>query len=49
MGYRAKQRILNRGFLNGREALKDMFKVLSYQGNVNQNNPEIPSYTGQNG
>jgi hypothetical protein len=28
MGYRAKQRILNRGISNGREALKEMFKVI---------------------
>jgi hypothetical protein len=44
MGYRAKQRILNTGILNGREALKEMFNILSHQGNVNQNDPEIPSY-----
>jgi hypothetical protein len=48
MGYRAKQRIHNRGISNGREALKEMFQVLSHQGNANQNNPEIP-YTNQNG
>jgi hypothetical protein len=45
MGYRTKQRILNRGVLNGREALKEMFSIFSHQGNANQNNPEIPSYT----
>jgi hypothetical protein len=27
MGFRVKQRILNRGILNGREALKEMFKA----------------------
>jgi hypothetical protein len=32
MVYKAKQRILNRRFLNGQEALKEMFKVLSHQG-----------------
>jgi hypothetical protein len=31
------------------EALKEVFKVLSYPGNENQNNSEIPSYTGQKG
>jgi len=36
MGYRATQRILNRGISNGRGALKEMFKVLSHQGNANQ-------------
>jgi hypothetical protein len=31
------------------EAPKEMFNILSHQGNVNQNNPEIPPYTSQNG
>jgi hypothetical protein len=43
-GYRTKQRIHNRGISNGRETLKEMFKVLSNQGNAKQNNPEIPSF-----
>jgi hypothetical protein len=49
MGYRAKQRILNKGISNGQEALKEIFSIFSHQGNVNQ---EIgnrctsrPSYT----
>jgi hypothetical protein len=29
--------------------LKEMFNILNYQGNVNQNNPEIPPHTSQNG
>ena len=49
MGHSTKQRILNKGISNGWEALKEMFKVLSHQGNTNQNNSEVPSYTGQNG
>ena len=49
MLYRAKQRILNRGISNGQEALKEMCKVLSHQGNVNQNNFVIPPYINQNG
>jgi hypothetical protein len=28
--------------------LKKMFNILNYQGNTNQNNPEIPSHTSQN-
>jgi hypothetical protein len=32
MGYRAKQRDLNRGILNDREALKEMFSALSHLG-----------------
>jgi hypothetical protein len=35
MWYRAKQRIINRGISNGGEELKEMFKVLSHQGNAN--------------
>jgi hypothetical protein len=29
--------------------LKKMFNILNYQGNTNQNNPESPSHTSQNG
>ena len=36
MGYRAKQQILNRGISNGQEAPKEMFNLLSDQGNANQ-------------
>ena len=49
MECRAKQKILKREISNGQEALKEMVKVLSDQGNANQNNSEIPSYTYQNG
>ena len=49
MECRAKQKILKREISNGQEALKEMFKVLSHQGNANQNDPEIPPYTNQNG
>ena len=49
MEYRPKQRIHNRGILKGREAVKEMFKVLSYQRNANQNNPEILIHNNQNG
>jgi hypothetical protein len=31
------------------QALVEMIKVLSHQGNADQNNFEIPSYTYQNG
>jgi hypothetical protein len=47
LGHRAKQRIHNKGISNNQEALKEIFKVLSHQGNANQN-PEIPPYTNQN-
>jgi hypothetical protein len=47
MGYRAKQRTLNFGILNGQEAPKEMFNTLSYQGKENQNDPKIPSHTCQ--
>jgi hypothetical protein len=42
MGYISKRRILNRGISNGQEALKEIFKVLFNQGNINQNHPEVP-------
>jgi hypothetical protein len=49
MEYTDKQRILNRGISNGQETLKQMFNILSHQGNANQNNPEILPYNNQNG
>ena len=46
MRYRTtKQKILNRGFLNCREASNEMFNFLSHVGNANQNKPGIPPYT----
>jgi hypothetical protein len=39
---------LNRGILGISEAHKEMFSVLSYHRNANQNNSEIPLYTHQN-
>ena len=48
MECRAKQKILKREISNGQEALKEMFKVLSHQGNANQKDPEILLYTNQN-
>jgi hypothetical protein len=44
MWYRAKQRIMNRIVSNVQETLKDMLKVLHHQGNVSQEEPEIPPY-----
>jgi Tfp pilus assembly protein PilN len=41
MQYRAKQRILNRGVSNGRQAINEMLNILSQQGNANQNDPKI--------
>jgi hypothetical protein len=49
MGYRAKQGVLNEAILNGQEAPKEMFNILSHQENANQNDPEIPPHTSQNG
>ena len=49
MGYSTKQRTHNRGISNGQEALNELFKILSDQGNANQNDPEIPPHTNQNG
>jgi len=49
MGYRVRQRILSWGRSNGWETPKEMLIILSHQGNANQNNPEIPPHTSQNG
>ena len=49
MGYKAKQRILDRGFLNDQETPKEMFNILSHQGTANQNDSEIPLRLHQNG
>jgi hypothetical protein len=49
MEHRTKQKTFNKGILNGGEALKKMFNILSYQENENQNDPKIPHYTNQNG
>jgi len=35
--------------MNGQEAPKEMFNILSHQENANQNDPEIPPLTSQNG
>ena len=37
MGYRSKQRILSIKFSNGQKILKELFSLLSHQGNANQN------------
>ena len=47
MGHKAQQRILNRRIPNGQEQLKETFKILSQQGNANQNNSEIPFFIGR--
>ena len=49
MGHRAEQRILNWGISIGWEEPEKMFNILNHQGNANQNNPEIPPHTSQNG
>ena len=49
MGHRAKQRIHKRRLSKGQKALKEMFKILSHQGNANQDHMEIPPHTNQNG
>jgi hypothetical protein len=41
---------LNKEFLTEENQMaKIMFNILNHQGNANQNNPEIPSHTSQNG
>ena len=52
MGYRDKQTILNKGVSNCQETLKEMFNILSDQGNAIQNNSDSiikrTEYTGSN-
>ena len=43
MGYRSKQRGLNRGISNNCEAIKEMFNIFSHQGYANQKYFKIPS------
>jgi len=45
----AKQRIHSWGMPNGWEVPKEMFNIFSHKGNANQNNPEIPPHSSQNG
>ena len=47
MGCRAKQKILKREISNGQEALKEMFNVLSHQGNANHNISEVLLYPSE--
>jgi hypothetical protein len=49
MEYRVKQRILKRGNLDGQKTFKEIFNIVSHQGNENQKDAETPSYTNQNG
>ena len=49
MGNRAKQNVFSWGTLNGWETSEEVLDILSHQGNVNQNNPEIPPHTSQIG
>jgi hypothetical protein len=48
MGYRAKQNSQLRN-LEWLRSTKEIFNILSYQGNENQNGPEILLHTNQNG
>ena len=48
MGYRTKQRILNRRISNGQKTFKELVNFLKHQENENQNNSEILDYTYQN-
>jgi hypothetical protein len=49
MGLRTEETFLTQGIPNGREAPEKMFNILNHQGYANQNNPEIPPHTSQNG
>ena len=49
MGYRPKQRTLNRGISNGQKTLKEMLNIFSHQRNANQKNFKTTSYACKNG
>ena len=43
MGYRTKQRMLNKRISNVQKTLKEIFNILNHQVNANQNDSEIKS------
>jgi hypothetical protein len=47
MEYRSKQKNISRGISNDWGTLKEMFNILSHEGNANQN--DWDSFTCQNG
>jgi hypothetical protein len=47
MEYRAKQRNLE--YERAEKRLKKRFNILNHKGKANQNKPEIPPHTSQNG
>jgi hypothetical protein len=47
--YISKARILIRRIFNGQKGFKEIFTILSHQGNENQTIPKIPFYTYQKG
>ena len=49
MGQRAKQTFLQRRHTDGSQTHEKMLNITHYQRNVNQNNNEVSSHTGQNG
>lgn len=48
MEHKSKQKNLKGGNSNGQGTLKELFNILSHQGNINQNNFEFSSYTSHN-
>jgi hypothetical protein len=48
MEYKLNKEFSNEEYQKAEKHLKKMFNILNYQGNVNQNNPEIPPHTNQN-
>jgi hypothetical protein len=47
MGYRTKQWIINRGISNDWEAHKEMFGIVTHEGNANEKDHENASSTHQ--
>ena len=48
-GLELNKEFSHEGYLMAEKHLKKMFSILNHQENANQNNPEIPSHTSQNG
>jgi hypothetical protein len=49
MGYRVNKEFSTEEYRMAKKHMKKLFNMLNHQGNANQNNPEIPPHTSQNG
>jgi hypothetical protein len=49
MGYKLNKEFSPEEYRMAEKHLKKIFNILNHQGNANQNKPEIPPHTSQNG